>query len=391
MKKTKRALLIQADTTQTLPMARSLAAHGWDVGVVVSSRWTYGYGTRFARRKYIFHDYENIEAYSRFILDILRKEKYDIIIPMADHGAQLLSYYKDELLPLVRYVMPSRDIFDAGFDKHRLMDECRRLGIPHPATVAVEQDSLPMEEIEALHFPVLIKPNKSCGARGITPCSDIAELKEKFPAVYAAFGPCHIQELIPPGGRQVAVQLYIGPGGELVQSSVISKTRWYPNKGGSSCCNEAIENPAIVGTCHRLLKSIGWTGFADFDTIEDPRSGELLIMELNPRVPACVKTAFAAGIDWATVISSEYMGEPHPAFSKQRDVWLRFLGFEMLWFMNASDRWHTRPNWFKFFGRNIYYQDMNGISDPMPFIRGTLGNVAKQLSPSFRKAKAGMN
>ena len=176
----------------------------------------------------------------------------------------------------------------------------------------------------------------------------------------------------------------------MVQSSVIKKFRWYPNKGGSSCCNISCKNEKIVDICYKVLKSIGWVGFADFDTIEDPRTGELLIMEINPRVPACVKSAFASGIDWADVIVGEYLKKSHKVYQMNREVYLRFLGVEVLWFLKSENKWHTKPNWFNFFGKDIFYQDMSDWTDPMPFIRGTIGNIKKQLSPEFRKSKAGV-
>lgn len=224
----------------------------------------------------------------------------------------------------------------------------------------------------------------------MTLCNNRKELEEKFPLIYTQFGNCHIQTYIPEGGHQVEVQVYINENQELVQSSVIKKFRWYPNKGGSSCCNISCKNDKIVNICYEVLKCIGWVGFADFDTIEDPRTGELLIMEINPRVPACVKSAFASGIDWAEVIEGEYLKKPHRVYTMEKEVYLRFLGVEILWFLKSDNKWHAKPNWFKFFGRDIFYQDMSDWSDPMAFIRGTIGNIKKQLSSEFRKSKAGV-
>lgn len=385
----KKALLIQADTTQTLPMARELSRKGYEVHAVVSSKLTYGYGCRFVKRKFIFENYEDIEAHYHFLADILKSGDYSIIIPMADHGAIVLSKYKKELSRHVRYVMPDYDNFEQGYDKHKLMDACERGGYPHPRTVIVEDEDL--SKAKSLKYPVLIKPNKSCGARGITPVDNYENLCILFPKVVAEYGPCHVQEYIPEGGAQVEAQLYIDEKGELLQSSVIYKYRWYPNRGGSSCCNRTEDNPQLISNLHSLLKDIGWVGFADFDTIEDPRTRELLIMELNPRVPACVKTAFASGINWADVISAEYEGESHKHYQTEREVFLRHLGFEILWFLNAENRFNTTPSWFKFFGANVFYQDMSGWDDPKAFLYGTWGNVKKQLSPEFRKAKAAMN
>ena len=112
-------------------------------------------------------------------------------------------------------------------------------------------------------------------------------------------------------------------------------------------------------------------------------------MEINPRVPACLKTPCEAGIDWADVIVSEYLGKPHEKYEVEREVYLRHLGFEVLWFFYSRNRFKTKPSWFRFFGRHIYYQDMNGWPDMLPFFMGTMGNIKKQLSPAFRAEKSG--
>lgn len=383
-------LLIQADTTQTLPIARNLAKKGYEVHAIVSSKLSYGFGSRFIKKKFIFKDYENIDLHFHFILNRITAEKYSALIAMADHGAVVLSTYKKELQKYSSFKCPTLDVFNKGYDKHNLMETCKELGIPHPKTITVNGADILNSGVEVLKFPVLIKPNFSCGARGITYVTDLNELFTEFPKIFAQYGDCHIQEFIPAGGSQVKAQLYLNDRGELVAHSVIKKLRWYPNKGGSSCCNISIENDNLISTLYRLLKEIGWTGFADFDTIEDPRTGELLIMEINPRVPACIKTAFKAGIDWADIIISEYLNKPHINYTYQQKICLRHLGFETLWFLKSDDRFSTNPSWFKFFGNNIFYQDMDGWNDPMPFLLGSIGNIIKQLSPSFRKAKAGM-
>lgn len=385
----RRALILYGDGTQTLPIARSLYRLGYEVHATYSSKWSYGYGCRFITKQHYVADTHNVDSFYAFVLQLVKKVEFDIMLPMHDDSALMMARYQKELLKHTHYVMPNERIFMQGFDKHRLMSVCKEKGYPHPMTIIVGGKHLDQVSIENLHFPLLIKPNYTYGARGMTFCTDMTELKEKFPLIQQQYGDCHLQAFIPEGGCQVEVQLYIGEHGELVQSSVIKKYRWYPERGGSSCCNVSCRNDRIVEICHRLLNDIGWRGFADFDTIENPKTGELLIMELNPRVPACVKSCFASGIDWAAVIASEYVGEEHEKYEMVQEVWLRHLGFEILWCFYSKNRWKTQPSWFKFFGSKIYYQDMSCWSDPMAFIRGTIGNIVKQLSPEFRKQKQG--
>lgn len=385
-----KVLILFGDGTQTPPMARSLYRKGYHVDAIFTSKLSYGYGSRYIKNKYLFEgETEDMPVYFAFAKNVLEKTKYVAAIPMHDESAELLSRYRDELLKLTRFEMPDLEVFERGFDKHKLMEVCQKNGYPHPETTIVYDGKLEDINIDNLHFPLLIKPNHTCGARGMTLCNSKKELEERFPKIYAEYGDCHLQRYVPMGGHQVELQLYVNADGELVQSSAIKKYRWYPENGGSSCCAVSAHYPEIIDILHKLLVKIGWVGFADFDTIEDPTTGELLIMEINPRVPACLKTTMAAGVDWGNVIISEYLGVEHKHYEEKDGVWLRHLGFEALWFAFSKNRWKTKPCWFNFIGRNIYYQDMSDWTDWMPFLRGSWGNLKKQLNPEFRKAKNG--
>lgn len=382
-------LLLYADATQTLPVARSLRRKGHFVAGVFVSRLSYGYPSRFINKRYLFSNIENTDEYYGFVSEILTQTKYDTIIPMNDESAVMLSKYRTKLLNLASFVMPDFETFAKGYDKQKLMQLCEEKGYPHPKTTVVENGNIQAVDTSQLDFPLLIKPNYTSGGRGMTLVNNADELLRLFPEIYAAYGDCCLQTYIPKGGKQVKIQIYIDENKRLIQSSVIKKLRWYPENGGSSCCNVSYEDNKIVDVCFHILCDIGWIGFADFDTIENPLTKELLVMEINPRIPACIKTAFASGIDWADIITSRYTNSQHTDYKAEKQVFLRHLGFEVLWFFYSKNRLKTSPNWFKFFGGNIYYQDISCFTDPLPFVFGTVGNIKKQLSPEFREAKSG--
>ena len=384
-----KVLLLYSDGTQAIPVIKSLSKAGHIVDGVGESKYGYGSNSRYLNKFFLYEEVEDIDKYYLYLHKLLKKEKYDAIIPMRDENTKLLSKYRDKLQKYTRFVVPDDETFERGFDKHKLMEVCQKYGYPHPQTIIVEGGSLSGLDLEGLRFPILIKPNHTAGGRGMTLVQDKAELLDIFPSIYKHYGDCHLQTYIPQGGAQVEVQLYVNENKELVNSSVIYKYRWYPENGGSSCCAKSVRNDKIVDILYHLLLDIGWVGFADFDTIEDPRTGELLIMELNPRYPACVKAVFEAGIDWAEIVLNGYMGLPQKQYDYIEGEYLRHLGFETLWFFYSKNRWKTKPNWFKLIGKHIHYQDMSGWADPMPFIKGTWGNIKKQMSPEFRESKSG--
>ena len=378
-----------------MAIAECLKKSGYGVAVICDDKNEYGYHTKFADERYLGVDSHKKE-YAEFMLEFLKEHQFDVLIPTSDTAAEFMSFHKEELEQLTGVLMPEREVFEKGYDKNNLMTVCRENGFPHPQTIdlkGLEVDKLhEFEKFEGLKnfpYPGLLKPNLTSGGRGMTLVNSLEEFLKVYPAIHHQYGECHLQQFIKVGGRQVKVQIMTDKNGDMAYSSVIWKQRYYPVNGGSSCCNVTIDDPEIAEVCGRVLKTIGWIGFADFDLIENPETGELLIMEINPRIPACVRSAFKSGMDYATMIADVTLGQPLREYRYESGKRLRHLGFDVLWFLKSPDRFKAKPSWFRFFGKDLYYQDwIRG--DFSAFFWGTWGNFKKQMDPEFRKAKRGV-
>lgn len=383
-----KTVLILGSGTQASIISEDIVSDGYRVVMIVHDRHNYGDDSKYVSKLYTTEAPFLSEEYLAFVSNVIQSEKVSVLIPMNDEEAEFVSKYKAQLENVVNIKMPDLETFYNGYNKENLMHLCAKGNYPHPFTLTGIKDITQVDKSK-LRFPLLIKPNITCGARGMTMVETYKELLEKYPLITAQYGECHLQQFIKPGGRQVEFQLYVDEKRQLVASSVISKFRWYPEKGGSSCCAESSSNDKMVDILYRLLLDLGWIGFADFDTIEDPDTHELLIMELNPRVPACIKSAVVSGIRWGKIIVDGYLGNQQQAYTLKQGNLLRHIGFEMLWFMYSPNRFKTKPNWFNFFGKGLYFQDFCW-KDPKPFIFGTWSNIKKQLNPNFRKSKGGL-
>lgn len=392
-----KVLILDGGAAHAMAIAECLKKSGYMVGVICDSKNEYGFHTKFADERYIGPDSHD-KGYVAFMLKFLKENHFDVLIPTSDATAEFMSFHKDELLKLTGVLMPSRNIFEKGYDKNQLMRVCKDNGFPHPLTIDISnaEKSLGKDEILAdieglrtFPYPGLLKPNLTSGGRGMTLVNSLEEFLRVYPSIHEQYGDCHLQRFIPQGGRQIKVQIMTDEQGNMAYSSVIWKQRYYPVNGGSSCCNETIENKQITNVCSLVLKSIGWIGFADFDLIEDPNTNELLIMEINPRIPACVRSAFKSGMDYATMIADMTLGKPLRKYHYESGKRLRHLGFDVLWFIKSPNRFKCYPSWFKFFGKGLYYQDWI-LGDFPAFFWGTWGNLKKQMNPEFRKAKSGV-
>ena len=370
-------VLILGSGTQGLALIKDLKKAGHHV-YYLGGKYNYADSSRYLDKKLYCNAPASSSDYFNAVKVFIQQNNIDAVIPMGDLAAEFLSKNKEILQEIVHFKMPDYQDFVCAIDKNRLMALCKEKNYPHPYTINTVSDIKTINKKE-IPFPLLIKPNITCGARGMTLVHSYEELLEKLPLVQSKYGDCHLQQYVKQGGAQVEVQLYVDENKHLINSSVIYKYRWYPEKGGSSCCAKSVKNDKIVDILYHLLLDLNWVGFADFDTIEDPDTGELLIMELNPRVPACVKCAIMAGVHWGEILVNGYFNQPQKEYSYKEGVYLRHLGFETLWFLKSPNRFKTKPSWFKFFGKHIHYQDMSDWTDPIPFLQGTMHNFKKVL------------
>ncbi|MBO4500452.1 MAG: ATP-grasp domain-containing protein [Bacteroidaceae bacterium] len=382
-------LLLLGSGTQAFAVEKSLFELRCRIFVVVSETGNYGDCSKYVHKLFVCNKLVFSDSFLEHVKYIIVSEGIDVVLPMGDVYAEFLSKNKEELSQLTHIQIPDYDIFMKGYDKNQLMSLCNEKGFPHPLTIDLSKTDVDdKSSFKKFPFPGLLKPNCTTGGRGMTLITDYENLCQKYPSVHKKYGECHLQRFIREGGRQIKVQLYIGEDGSLVVSSVLDKVRWYPVKGGSSCCSVTVRNDRIVKICHKILKDLKWIGFADFDTIEDPDTGELLIMEINPRLPACIGAAVCAGIDWGEVLFHGALGKSQNKYEYREGVVLRHLGFDFLWFFHSHDRWMAKPSWFHFFGDDVHYQDFH-FDDQKPFWTGTYHNIKKLFDPSFKNAKSG--
>ena len=384
----KNNILILGTGTQGLILVKTLHECGYRVVMIAKDKGNYADKSRYVDKLFYCIGKKD-EDYLQLVIKVALEEQIDVIIPTGDSDAKFLCKYRDMLPKRAKFKLPSYENFMKGYDKNQLMTLCREKGYPHPLTYDLSKVVLDSTELKNFPYPAMLKPNYTTGCRGMVEIQSYEELILRYPELHAQYGDYHLQKFIKAGGRQVKIQVCVDEQKHLMAHSVQHKMRWYPIKGGSNTCAMSIECPKMVQICYQILKDIDWVGFADFDTIEDPDTGELLIMEINPRLPACIKGSIVAGINWPEIIVNDALGLPQKQYKYKTGVVLRHLGLDALWFLKAKNRWSANPNWFKLIGKNIYYQDFSSWSDPMSFINGTWHNIVKLFDPEFKKAKQG--
>lgn len=284
---------------------------------------------------------------------------FDVIVPMGDSTVSYLSKHKKDIENRyhTKCAVVDQSILSIVADKSRFMEFCKENGFPHPHTSTLSQASL-VTVASDIGFPSLIKPDFSVGARGITRVNSEEELKALYPKIQEKYGACTLQEFIDNPDYYYNVMMYRDSEGNCDNSVVIKIVRMYPVKAGSSSCCISVDNSELVAICQKVLNKLNWIGMADFDVLQRKDTLEYKIVEINPRVPASLRAAYISGVNFPEMIVRDVVGEKKLYYRYNPGRILRYLGIDILWFIKSPHRFSSSPSWFRFLGKNVFYQDI---------------------------------
>jgi len=382
-----RILVLDGRIQSCLPVIKALRQKGHQVTIAESDPLCVGFFSRYPQERWRHRDpRKDPEGF----VDDLRKKlstgRFDVLIPILDITAELVSRHKQELEQYVHIPLVDYPVFMRARDKSQTMKIAQDLGLPCPKTYFPEEFSL--EEIAGqVEYPVFIKPNFSVGARGMAKVHNPADLQRLYPQVAHQYGPCTIQEVIAQTDLQYKAQFFLDQKGIVKACVVYNKMRYFPLDGGVSALNCTVNRDDIRALGTALLTGMDWYSYADIDLIADPRDGLVKIMEVNPRITGSVKICFEAGVDFADMLVRLAMGYEITSVDQyQSGIFLRHPGIDLLWFFTSPDRFTTKPSWFRFFGKNLTYEVLS-LPDPGPALAYALANVRDLFSGEARRYK----
>ena len=361
-----KVLVVGAEENPSLPIIESLSTKGLEVHAASHQRVCVGLFSKYIHNRFVYPSpYVDEQGFLNSLHDYVRKEAFDVTFVTGDRATDVLVrnkelFTKHTSLPLVdfeRYVNCR--------DKTRTMKIAQRIGVPTPKTFYPEDE--PIQKVaKRLNYPVVLKPNTSDGARGISYPQNKDDLVRLYHATVANYGPCHVQEYVPHTGMQYKAELLLNADSEVTAWCVYNKLRYYPPTGGSSTLNSTVHRKDILESAAKILRELKWYGMGDCDFIEDPRDGTPKLMEINPRFTRSIKICVLAGVDFPYLLYRTALGEPVPHVLDYRaDIFLRYLPADIAWFIKSRERFKTRPSFFWFLGKNLS-DEIISFQDPGP-------------------------
>jgi len=250
------------------------------------------------------------ERYAREVAALVNRWTIDVILPGHEDGLALRRH-EDVLPDGVVLACPVLSDFERGVDKVEMTRLAARIGVKTPHSAFPETVDEALAAAAEIGYPVVAKARRSNGGKGVRRVDGPEELQALLGGGLQPFGDgaagapfiqaFHVGAIL--GGCMLAQR------GSLVATFGERYLRTKDEGFGTSVYRERMVSATIDDALARIAGSLGWTGLAHADFIEDPDTGELLFLELNPRPWGAIHLAYVNGFDFAAAAVDLALGE----------------------------------------------------------------------------------
>jgi carbamoyl-phosphate synthase large subunit len=196
------------------------------------------------------------------------------VLPLTDLDIEKLAQAREGdpaagLSPLtLPSLVPSLEVARATYDKYEAHLLLERLGLPSPPTV------LPDADLEALDYPVMVKPRRGSGARSIHLARD--PVQARFFVEYVS-EPTMVQRAM--NGPELSIDCLGDLDGRCLNA--IPRTM-LESRGGESIKGTVIDDPELVDLGRSTMEALCVRGPATIQVFRDPALG-IRITDVNTR------------------------------------------------------------------------------------------------------------
>jgi carbamoyl-phosphate synthase large subunit len=167
----------------------------------------------------------------------------------------------------------------------------------------------PTSRAEQWTFPIIVKPRRGAGSRGVRLVQDRAGLD--------ALGDDDTliaQELLP--GDEFSVDVFADAEGRVIASVPRTRTRV---DSGVSIAGRTLRDAELESTAADVARAIGLTGVANVQLRYDV-DGVAALLEVNPRFPGALPLTIAAGVDMPSLALDLALGRELPSHVEFREL-----------------------------------------------------------------------
>lgn len=225
------------------------------------------------------------------IISVTKANDIHIIIPFVDPATILISRAK---VRLQNVFVPgaSEKVCSLFYDKN----EAQRWFETNGFTVPVFSGS----------FPAIAKPVFGSASNGVR----VLHSQEETDLFFLRHSTTEflLQRFVE--GEEFSVDCYVQANGNII--AIVPRLR-IQVAGGEVIKTRTVNDPELVSLSESTLKKSGLTGPACIQFIREKETGELFVMEVNPRFGGGVIASIEAGADMPYFLLNEYLGNKNNA------------------------------------------------------------------------------
>lgn len=230
-----------------------------------------------------------------------------VLVPTSDRFVKLLSDARDDLRDRFDLALPPRDVVDSLLDKQRFSALAASAGVRSPRTLPASDPDELFAAMREVGYPAVVKLRRPMDREHSSFPKAVVLRSAADARALAACAPrgswgadLVVQELVPGGDdHHVSVALALDATSRPVATFVSRKRRQANRGAGVGTFVESCSDPAALAAARTLLERIRHTGVAEVELKRHAVTGELFVIEVNPRLWSQVALPASLGVDFA--------------------------------------------------------------------------------------------
>jgi D-aspartate ligase len=370
-----------------LGVTRSLGEAGIRVTAVDTTRWAPEAFSRYCEPLVCPSPVTEPERVLELLLAEGKKlDRPAVLLPTSDAFALFLSRHRAELGQRFLFALPAPSVSEAFVDKQLQHQMAERTGIPCPRTFYPSRGADIARIKHAIDYPAFLKPRLAhlwgpvFGTKGFR-IDGPADLERRLAEIAPSGLGVIAQSIIPgPNTNHYHVCAYIDASNRPLGLYLQRKIRQYPTDFGNGVLNESVRAQDAMELGVEYLQRLQYRGLTFIEFKRDARTGELTLIELNPRLPQSNILATRCGVNLPLLAYLDLTGQkPAPQTGYREGVRYLVLRRDCRAFLDYYRRGELGPvEWARSLAaaRAFPYLDRR---DPLPFVMAVIRGIWRQL------------
>jgi predicted ATP-grasp superfamily ATP-dependent carboligase len=358
-------LLTDGSHKNTLAIIRYLGRENHIIDILHFKKSAPAY-SKYCNKLIISPNIQNEFEYFEFVLNLVKNQNYDILIPVGIKSIEVLSKNLQEITKFVHIELSDYNSIRIALEKRLTFKYAEENLINHPKTIYPTNIEEAISFSQDLKYPLIIKSSN--------------ESISKFPTIYIDDQSQLNRELLDLEKRESDVlnrnfpiiqERIFGKGYgffAIYQKGICKKIfmheriRENPISGGFSTCARSYYDIKLLESGKKILDGLHWHGQAMVEFKKDDTDGEYKLIEINPKFWGSLELCLSSGMNFPLYLcemaegkqleySEQYNrnriflwmvatdGELYRLFQKPSDLFK--VLFDLLRFNSRSDIWLT--------------------------------------------------